>query len=220
MAANDEPKMTELKRLLRRLDGLDARSNAGKSADAVDAERRDYVGTLRGAPEFEDGKRSKSAAAPVTVSPRSAALLGGAVAAAFSTALVYVFMSAEQRSPLPHSARPSGADHSTPGAQPAAKPAPTSGDRDEISRELVRSAAVLLENGNVDGARELLRRAAELGSGPAALELARTFDPERSTTSPPENRNANSALARAWYERARELGVAEVDAQRRGEPGR
>jgi TPR repeat protein len=75
--------------------------------------------------------------------------------------------------------------------------------------ELIRSAALLLDKGNVDGARDLLRRAAELGSGPAALELARTYDSTPSTT-PPEARETNPALARVWYERARELGMADA----------
>jgi TPR repeat protein len=80
------------------------------------------------------------------------------------------------------------------------------------SMELVRSAALLLEKGNIDGARELLRRAAELGSGTAALELARSYDtsPAVKADNPPATREPNPALARVWYERARELGMADA----------
>ncbi len=97
------------------------------------------------------------------------------------------------------------------GAVSTASPAK---DRGDASMELVRNAALLLEKGNVDGARELLRRAAELGSWPAALELARTYDPSPATAtpaSPPAARETKpAALARVWYERARELGMADA----------
>jgi hypothetical protein len=197
MAPSDETKMAELKRLLRRLDGLDSRrSGAGASAED-EAEQRDYVGTLRGALELEGGTAPVVEQPHRSVSPKSAALLAGVIAALISTATVYVLMSAEQRPATP-------AAINAPGG--TATPAK---DRGDASMELIRSAALLLDKGNVDGARDLLRRAAELGSGPAALELARTYDSTPSTT-PPEARETNPALARVWYERARELGMADA----------
>ncbi len=199
MAPNDEPKMDELKRLLRRLDGLDARRAASGSTNPAESEQRDYVGTLRGAPELDD------VAVPVpeqsqNVSPKSAALLAAVIAAILSTATVYVLMSAEDRMTAPAASPPiSGPPKGT--ASPA-------NNRDGATMELVRSASTLIEKGNIDGARELLRRAAELGSGPAALELARTYDTAQATPPAPGTSDTNSTLARVWYERARELGLA------------
>jgi hypothetical protein len=205
MAPNNETKMAELKRLLRRLDGLDGRRSSGAHADG-DSEQRDYVGTLRGAPELEDGTAQIVEAPPSNVSPKSAALLAGVIAAMISTATVYVLMSAEDRVVTPSAGRPIE-------TVPTGSASP-SNDRGDASMELIRSASALLEKGNIDGARELLRRAAELGSGPAALELARSYDPGRPPPpAAPAALETNPALARIWYERARELGVADAAPQ-------
>jgi len=201
MAPNNEPKMDELKRLLRRLDGLDARRATPGSASAAENEQRDYVGTLRGAPELSEA----TAPAPVqsrSVSPKSAALLAAVIAGIVSTATVYVLMSAEERMTAPGTNPPLDGP-----AKGTASPANSRGD---ATMELVRSASALIEKGNIDGARELLRRAAELGSGPAALELARTYDATQATLTPPVSKDTNSTLARVWYERARELGLADA----------
>ena len=205
MAPNNETKMAELKRLLRRLDGLDGRRSSGPHAND-DSEQRDYVGTLRGAPELEDGAAQIIETAPRNVSPKSAALLAGAIAALISTATVYVLMSAEERVVTPSASRPIE-------TLPTGTASP-SNDRGDAPMELIRSASALLEKGNVDGARELLRRAAELGSGPAALELARSYDPGHPPPpAAPAALETNPALARIWYERARDLGVAEAAPQ-------
>ncbi len=203
MAPSDETKMAELKRLLRRLDGLDTRRSAGANA-SEDAEQRDYVGTLRGALESEDGIAPIEESPQQTVSPKSAALLAGMIAALISTATVYVLMSAEERATLPAAVK-------SIGTTPTGTASPMN-HRGDASMELVRSAALLLEKGNIDGARELLRRAAELGSGAAALELARSYDPSPTAKpdTPPTTRETNPALARVWYERARELGMADA----------
>ena len=130
MAPSDEIKMAELKRLLRRLDGLDSRRSAGAGTNE-DAEQRDYVGTLRGALEPEDGIAPTAEKPQQTVSPRSAALLAGVIAALISTATVYVLMSAEQRAMLPSSVKSFGM--TPPG------PASPMNDRGNTSMELVRN---------------------------------------------------------------------------------
>jgi len=199
MAPNDEPKMDELKRLLRRLDGLDARRAAPGGGTASESEQRDYVGTLRGAPELDDVVTPVPAETR-SVSPKSAALLAAVIAGIVSTATVYVLMSAEERMTAPAS---------VPALDgPAKGTASPANDRGDATMDVVRSASSLIESGNIEGARDLLRRAAEQGSGPAALELARTYDAAQATPTPPEARDTNSALARVWYERARELGSA------------
>lgn len=201
MAPNDEPKMDELKRLLRRLDGLDARRSAPGGANAAEAEQRDYVGTLRGAPDLDD------VAAPTpsetrSVSPKSAALLAAVIAGIVSTATVYVLMSAEERMTTPATSPLLDG--------PAKGTASPANDRGDATMELVRSASALIEKGNIEGARELLRRAAEQGSGPAALELARSYDAAQATPIASDTKETNSTLARVWYERARELGLPGV----------
>jgi TPR repeat protein len=203
MAPSDETKMAELKRLLRRLDGLDTRRSAGANANE-DPEQRDYVGTLRGALEPEDGIAPIAEKPQQTVSPRSAALLAGVIAALISTATVYVLMSAEERATLPSAVKSIGMSPPGPGSPVK--------DGSDAAMELVRSAALLLEKGNIDGARELLHRAAELGSGAAALELARSYDPNpvAKPEAPLATRETDPALARVWYDRARELGMADA----------
>lgn len=199
MAPNDEPKMDEIKRLLRRLDGLDARRAATGSISPAESEQRDYVGTLRGAPELDEGAVDVPEQSQ-HISPKSAALLAAVIAVILSTATVYVLMSAENRITAP-AANP-------PIYGPAKGTASPAKNRNDATMQLVRSASTLIEKGNIEGARELLRHAAELGSGPAALELARTYDTAQATPPPPGNSNTNSTLARVWYERARELGLA------------
>lgn len=207
MAPNEEPKMAELKRLLRRLDGLEAqRASGGFTED--EPTQRVYVGSLRGAPDPEDGQNpSLEKNAETRVSPKSAAILAGVITAILSTATAYVLMSAEPRTPAPSSARPVD-------LQPESTALPSAGR--DASMELVRSAVFLLEKGNVEGARELLRRAADLGSGPAALELARSYDPVRGQPqAQAQPHQADPALARVWYERARELGMLEAQSSQK-----
>lgn len=203
MAPSDEPKMDELKRLLRRLDGLDARRAGPGSAGPDESEQRDYVGTLRGAPEL-DGVDAPAPVETRNVSPKSAALLAAVIAGIVSTATVYVLMSAEERVTAPVISPPIDG--------PAKGTASPANDRGDATMDLVRSASALIDKGNIEGARELLRRAAEMGSGPAALKLARTYDAAKDAPTPPDANGTNAALARVWYERARELGLADTTA--------
>jgi len=75
----------------------------------------------------------------------------------------------------------------------------------------------LMADGQFRLARLMLERAAAAGSAPAALAVGRTYDPKLAETSgarpdtPPD-----MAMARAWYEKARDLGSAEA-ARRLGE---
>ncbi len=56
------------------------------TTDTDETEQRDYVGTLRGALDLEDGIAPVAAAPQPTVTPKSAALLAGMIAALVSTA--------------------------------------------------------------------------------------------------------------------------------------
>jgi hypothetical protein len=73
-------------------------------------------------------------------------------------------------------------------------------------RAMVRLGEMLLDTGDLAGARAVLERAASSGSGLAALKLAETFDPDRLPESGLQPAAADAAMARRWYERARELG--------------
>jgi TPR repeat protein len=84
---------------------------------------------------------------------------------------------------------------------------------EDVTNELIRSASQLLDTGNVEAARELLRRAAERGSGPAALTLARSYEAQQVQAGVPAANETNSVLARVWYERAHALGVAQAEIQ-------
>ena len=77
----------------------------------------------------------------------------------------------------------------------------------------------MIADGKIPLARLVLHRAASAGSAPAALELGGTYDPiilERlgatSVTEMVENVVVlpDTALARAWYQKAKDLGSAEA----------
>ena len=61
----------------------------------------------------------------------------------------------------------------------------------------------------------MLARAAEAGSASAALALGGTYDPNTREIAG-ESRDAppDTAMARAWYEKAKDLGPAEADGYR------
>ena len=67
----------------------------------------------------------------------------------------------------------------------------------------------MLDSGSVGGARLLLERAAEMGSGEAALTLGRTYDPATLPLLGATGLSADRNLARRWYERAVTLGHSE-----------
>ncbi len=217
MALSDEPKMAELKRLLRRLDGLDASRSAGKAAAPSDDEQHDYVGALRGAPELEEGAAPVAVLSPAKVSASSAALIAGAAAALVSTATVYVFMSTRGGPAVPDARQTPAATRLLPSRLDAPAPGngtlPATTTPEDVTNELIRSASQLLDTGNIEAARELLRRAAERGSGPAALTLARSYEAHQVQAGVPAANETNSVLARVWYERAQALGVAQAEIQ-------
>jgi TPR repeat protein len=70
----------------------------------------------------------------------------------------------------------------------------------------VRKADQYLGRGDVVGARALYRRAVEMGSGPAALALGATFDPNRLWSLGVFGMVGNRERARQWYVRADQLG--------------
>jgi hypothetical protein len=85
-------------------------------------------------------------------------------------------------------------------------------DADELVTLMTRAKG-LLAAGDIPPARLLLERAADAQEPSAALMLAQTYDPAVLGTQEIRNINTDPALARAWYQRAAQLGSA--DAQRR-----
>jgi hypothetical protein len=87
-------------------------------------------------------------------------------------------------------------------------------DRNEVAALLARGRS-LLSNGDVAGARVLLRRAAEHNDPQAALALGETYDPVVLKHLGVIKFNGDVALAREWYRRAADLGsVAAGDPRR------
>jgi len=80
---------------------------------------------------------------------------------------------------------------------------------DEIAA-LVKRGQGLAAEGKFRLARLVLERAAEAKSALAALTLARTYDPltDRSAVRP--DAPSDTAMARAWYEKAKDLGSTEA----------
>ncbi|MGH6833271.1 MAG: hypothetical protein ACRECM_09650, partial [Methyloceanibacter sp.] len=80
---------------------------------------------------------------------------------------------------------------------------------DESGRvaDLIVHGHKMIDVGYFAGARAYFRRAAEAGSGEAALLLAATYDQEFIDKIGAHGIKADPKEARAWYERAKQLGV-------------
>ena len=84
---------------------------------------------------------------------------------------------------------------------------------DTAAKELLEKANRLLEKGEVVAARAVYQRAAEMGSGSAALMLGSTYDPRRLWSVGVIGMVGNKERARQWYSRAAELGHPEAKAR-------
>ena len=90
---------------------------------------------------------------------------------------------------------------------------------DEIIAALVARGRQLIVAGDIPNARLVLQQAADAGNATAALELGETYDPSMQQLPLPGGRvgigeagigEAGIAMAKAWYEKARDLGSAEA----------
>ena len=75
----------------------------------------------------------------------------------------------------------------------------------------MQRADFYLRSGKPGEARVVLEQAAQLGSGVAALTLGAMYDPGRTTQFTNLELKADPTVARVWYERAKDLGVAEAN---------
>lgn len=73
--------------------------------------------------------------------------------------------------------------------------------------DLIEHGQKMIDVGYLAGARAYFKRAAEAGSGEAALRLGATYDPDFIDEIGALGVKADPAEARAWYEHARRLGV-------------
>lgn len=71
---------------------------------------------------------------------------------------------------------------------------------------MMARAELLLDTGEVESARTLLRSAAVAGSVGAALKLAETYDPSELQRLGMAEAAANQGEAVRWYEHAQSLG--------------
>ena len=106
-----------------------------------------------------------------------------------------------------------------PGSPTEAFPTPIPAPRSELTEEqrtraerLVARGEAYLANGNIMGARDFFERAADAGLAAAALRLAATYDPAVLAGLKVQGVAPDVALARKWYEHARDLGSSEAGA--------
>jgi hypothetical protein len=82
-------------------------------------------------------------------------------------------------------------------------------DQQEINA-LLRRGNELIASGDLGAARLVLQRVAEAGDARGALALAETYDPVVLEKLPVHGFAPNVALARTWYEKAKEFGSFEA----------
>lgn len=78
---------------------------------------------------------------------------------------------------------------------------------------LIGHGQKMIDVGYFAGARAYFQRAAEAGSGEAALALGATYDPAFIEVLAAQGIKADPVAAQLWYERARELGVGDHEAK-------
>ena len=88
------------------------------------------------------------------------------------------------------------------------------------SSALIERGRLLVRNGDIAGARLLFARAAEVGSGHAALLLGDTYDPVVLAGMGVLGARGDLAKARQWYERAKALGVLDAGERLKALAGR
>lgn len=114
-------------------------------------------------------------------------------------------------SPLEASPPPAG----RPPAPAASAPPPN--DPPQLTEDQKRALTFIVrgraqaQEGNIAAARLFFRRAADAGLAEGALALAGTYDPGELARLRVAGVQPDVAMARQWYEKARELGAKEAD---------
>jgi hypothetical protein len=86
-------------------------------------------------------------------------------------------------------------------------------DESDRVADLIAHGQKMIDVGYLAGARAYFKRAAEAGSGEAALLLAASYDQEFIDKIGAQGIKADPKESRAWYDRAKQLGVEGADAK-------
>jgi hypothetical protein len=238
MGRRDEPQLDELSKLLRRLETMEVapKQESSRKAEPEDAQpQAEYVGALRGAApaKVSDGRgvstydarpyRAHETQSPTDKPARSAStsaiVIGATTAAVVSSVIVaglVMWTSGGQKNEERRLTfyAPSEPARTVQTPDPAGAPAARSGpdaSRPTDAQVLLQRADSYLRSGKPGEARVVLEQAAQLGSGVAALTLGAMYDPGRATQFTNLGLKADPTIARVWYERAKDLGVAEAN---------
>ncbi len=222
MGRRDEPELEELSKLLRRLETMDVGSKHEYVRKAEPEPPSEYVGALRGAahPKATHNQRDISLSLASTnahaghqktaSSSTNAMVIGAATAAVVSSliaATVVLWTSGGNRSD--EAGRFTFYTTKRPDAG-AVTPAATSRPSED-AQKLLQRADTYLRSGKPADARVVLEQAARAGSGVAALTLGAMYDPGRVAQFANLGLAADPTVARVWYQRAKDLGVAEAN---------
>ena len=86
-------------------------------------------------------------------------------------------------------------------------------DESDRVADLIAHGQKMIDVGYLAGARAYFKRAAEAGSGEAALLLSASYDQEFIDKIGAQGIKADPKESRAWYDRAKQLGVEGADAK-------
>ena len=86
-------------------------------------------------------------------------------------------------------------------------------DESDRIEDLIKHGQKMVEVGYLAGARAYFKRAVEAGSGEAALLLGACYDPAFIEKIGAQGIKPDPQEARNWYERAKQLGIADADAK-------
>ena len=111
--------------------------------------------------------------------------------------------------PVPPPPTPAAAAPQAPAAEPAASPQATEFNPEELAA-LLKRGQQLAASGDIAAARLTLRPAAEARNAQAALALGATYDPVVLRSLGIMGVTPDAAMARGWYEKAKEYGSAEA----------
>jgi len=210
-----DPTIEELMRLLRQIEEIDPRQKRALP-DVPDLDVQPHAGMQSRGKQTELWGLALGVAILIVVAGGAAAVLALKLPA-ISMVGVHDGVSGTKSTTVPSGAQ----NRINPEPKPAA--AQTGGtdargfavrklDRDEVA-SLLKVGEELFANRDVAAARLMLLRAAEAADARAALALAKTYDPLALGDLGLRGAFADPAMARMWYEKAREFGS--TDAQRR-----
>ena len=162
-----------------------------------------------------DGNARSSSTTAIVIGATTAAVVSSVVAAGL---VLWINGSGGQKSEGERRltfyapAEPSGVTPDDPTAAPQPRRSGPVRIRPPTNAQaLLQRADFYLRSGKPGEARVVLEQAAQLGSGVAALTLGAMYDPGRTTQFSNLGIKADPTMARVWYERAKDLGVAEAN---------